>query len=230
LNPNRDKNKYAALTEETVLSYLQDNPNFFLENELVLSRVILSHNPGDASSLMERQINSLRSENRKIQSDINSMVKIAEENHEIFEKTKSLSLSLFEVDSWRKLNEVLATQFLKNFKADYILCNVITQNVKQDLDHIKFEKIKISENLISGSEPACLQLRSKEMKDLFGKPHNQKSDTESVILIPFEEKGAVTGVLSIGSHDPNRFSSDLDTLFAAYISSLIGKMVYRLCE
>ncbi len=230
MSPKKDKNKDTDSTEESVISYLQDNPNFFFENESVLSRVILSHNPGDASSLMERQINSLRSENRKIQSDMSSMVKIAEKNHAIFEKTKSLSLSLFEVDSWRKLNEVLATQFLKNFKADYILCNVITEAVTQDLDHIKFEKIKISENLISGSEPACLQLRSEEMKDLFGKPHNQKNDTESVILIPFGKKGAVTGVLSIGSHDPNRFSSDLDTLFAVYVSSLIGKIVYRLCE
>ncbi len=226
---NEKTNKTDKLNEEQVLDYLQSNPEFFLKNELFLSRLVLDHNAGDATSLIERQMSSLRTQNQKIQNQITSMIKVAQDNDDIFEKIKSLSLSLFQSDSWQKLNETLATHFLTDFEADYILCNVVAKTDGPNLDHIKFEKISISENLIKTYQPVCTQLRAKEMKNLFGKTHNQNNHTESVILIPFGHKDE-GGVLSIGSHDPNRFNSNMDTMFASYISSLLGSVIDRLCK
>ena len=226
---NKENNKTEELSEEQVLAYLQTNPGFFLKNDSFLSKLVLDHNAGDATSLIERQMSSLRTQNQKIQDQITSMINVAKDNDEIFEKIKSLSLSLFQSDSWQKLNETLATHFLTDFEADYILCNVVAKTIGPNLDHIKFEKISISENLIKTSQPVCMQLRAEEMKNLFGNAHNQDNHTESVILIPFGHKDE-GGVLSIGSHNPNRFNSNMDTMFASYISSLLESVIDRLCK
>ena len=229
MKSNNKNNGESETTEEDVLEYLQGNPDFFLKNEFLLSKLVLDHDSGDATSLIERQISSLRAHNQKIQNQIASLVKVAQENEDIFGKIKNLSLSLFQVGSWQELNETLATHILTDFKADYILCNIATKTFGPTLDHIKFEKINISESLMNNSGPTCVQLRAEEMKDLFGKVHNQNNHTESVILIPFnyENDG---GVLSIGSRNPNRFDSNMDTMFAVYISSLLGKVIDRLCK
>ena len=229
MKSNKKNNGKSEATEEEVLEYLQGNPEFFLKNELLLSKLVLDHNTGDATSLIERQISSLRAHNQKIQNQIASLVKVAQENDEIFEKIKNLSLSLFQVGSWQELNETLATHFLTDFKADYILCNIAAKTFGPTLDHIKFEKINMSESLLNSSGPTCMRLRAEEMKNLFGKTHNQNNHTESAILIPFNYKNN-GGILSIGSHDPNRFDSNMDTMFAVYLSSLLGKVVDRLCK
>ncbi len=229
MNSNKKEPKEDKLTEENVLAYLKSNPEFFLKNELILSKLVLDHNTGDATSLIQRQISALRAQNQKAQDQVVNMVSVAKKNDDIFEKVKNLSLSLFQVETWQELNETLATHFLTDFKADYILCNVVTNTIGPTMDHIKFENISISENLIKNSEPICMQLRAREMKDLFGKTHNQNNPTESVILIPFGHKDE-GGILSIGSHDPNRFNSNLDNMFAIYISGLLEKVVDRLCK
>ena len=99
MKSNNKNNGESETTEEDVLEYLQGNPDFFLKNEFLLSKLVLDHDSGDATSLIERQISSLRAHNQKIQNQIASLVKVAQENEDIFGKIKNLSLSLFQVGS-----------------------------------------------------------------------------------------------------------------------------------
>ena len=230
MNSDRDKRTESLkLSEDRVLDYLENNPDFFNKNERALSRVVLRHNSGDATSIIERQIKTLRERNQKIEKEVSEMIFIAKLNEEIFIKIRNLCTSLIGIESWQQLNEILATQFLTNFKADYILCNLEEEPPSKTFDHIKFEEIKIRESFKVRTEPLCLQLRQDEMHDLFGSLHKKGQETESALIIPFESKN-VKGFLSVGSKDPLRFNNDKETMFASFISSLIGRVVYSLCK
>ena len=156
------------------------------------------------------------------------MITVAKLNEEIFSKIKTLCTSMIEIETWQQLNETLATHFLTNFKADYILCNIEESLPNLSLDHIKFEEIKIAENFKAKTEPLCLQLRQEEMHDLFGSIHKKGRDAESVLIIPFGSRNR-RGFLSVGSRDPLRFNNNMETMFATFISNLLGRVVHKLC-
>ena len=230
MNSERKKNTEAPkLSEGQVLDYLESNPDFFNRNEEALSRVVLQHNSGDAASIIERQIKTLRSRNQKIDEQVSEMISVAKLNEEIFSKIRALCTSMIDIETWQQLNESLATHFLTNFNADYILCNIEESSSTQNLDHIKFEEIRIGESFKTGAEPLCLQLREEEMHDLFGSIHKKSQGTESVLIIPLGSRNR-KGFLSVGSTDPLRFSNNMETMFATFISSLLGRVIRRLCK
>ena len=230
MNSEREKNTEAPkLSEGQVLDYLESNPDFFNRNEEALSRVVLQHNSGDAASIIERQIKTLRNRNQKIDTQVSEMISVAKLNEEIFSKIRALCTSMIDIETWQQLNESLATHFLTNFKADYILCNIEESSSTLSLDHIKFEEIRIAESFKTGTEPLCLQLREEEMHDLFGSIHKKGQGTESVLIIPFGSRNR-KGFLSVGSKDPLRFNNKMETMFASFISSLLGRVIHRLCK
>ena len=230
MNSEREKNtETPKLSEGQVLDYLESNPDFFNRNEEALSRVVLQHNSGDAASIIERQIKTLRNRNQKIDTQVSEMISVAKLNEEIFSKIRALCTSMIEIETWQQLNESLATHFLTNFKADYILCNIEESSSTQSLDHIKFEEIRIAESFKTGTEPLCLQLREEEMHDLFGSIHKKGQGAESVLIIPFGSRNR-KGFLSVGSKDPLRFNNKMETMFASFISSLLGRVIRRLCK
>ena len=230
MNSERKKNTEAPkLSEGQVLDYLESNPDFFNRNEEALSRVVLQHNSGDAASIIERQIKTLRNRNQKIDTQMSEMISLAKLNEEIFRKIRALCTSMIDIETWQQLNESLATHFLTNFNADYILCNIEESSSTQSLDHIKFEEIRIGESFKTGAEPLCLQLREEEMHDLFGSIHKKGQGTESVLIIPFGSRNR-KGFLSVGSKDPLRFNNKMETMFASFISSLLDRVVHRLCK
>ena len=85
MNSDSEKNTEAPkLSEDQVLDYLEKNPDFFNRNEEALSRVVLQHNSGDAASIIERQIKTLRNRNQKIDTQVSEMISVAKLNEEIF--------------------------------------------------------------------------------------------------------------------------------------------------
>ena len=56
---NQEDPKKGTLEPSQVLLYLQQNPNFFIENEEILKDINLTHKSGQAISLVERQVSIL---------------------------------------------------------------------------------------------------------------------------------------------------------------------------
>ena len=52
--------------EEIVQDYLKQNPRFLLDHPEILETLELSHNSGVASSLIERQVETLRASNEDL--------------------------------------------------------------------------------------------------------------------------------------------------------------------
>ena len=220
------KTKEDSPSEQAVLDFLRQQPDFFLRHPSALSEVSLPHESGDAVSLVERQIDILRHRNVTMRKRMNELLHAARMNDEIFSKTRSLNLALLEVDSWPELNEVLATHVLVDFEADFVCAHVCGADMALALDHIQHHENRMPlQHLHSSTSALCTTLRREELAQMF--PLSDHDDSGSAAILNLALLNS-TGALCIGSRDASRFSKDMDTLFVTYIADIVAKVMNRL--
>ncbi len=222
-------------TEAEVAAYLAQDPDFFQRHPRLLGSLNLPHEAGAAVSLIERQVAILRDRNVAMHHKVNELVETAQANDALFAKVRSLTLAMLDVSDWLELNEIYATFMLVDFKADFVCCHVMQGPRHQPgtLDHIVGHTESLPQaRLLNGDEPVCTPLRVKELRDLFPADQfsadNELAAVGSAVLIPLNVHPG--GFLAVGSRDAHRFTSDLDTLFVAYISDLASHITARLLQ
>jgi uncharacterized protein len=225
-------NDAIHVSEEQVIVYLRNHPDFFEQNAPLLSDLHLRHESGGAVSLVERQVAILRERNMVMRRRINELMQTAKNNDELFAKTRTLTLELLQVDSWHELNEVLATYVLTDFHADFVCCHIADAPVS--LDHIRSHTETLPhERFVRGPYPVCSTLRAEELKSLFpsvehdiGRAVDLRGEG-SAVMAPLTLEG-LRGCLAIGRRDPQGFTPDMDTLFVTYIAEVLSRVVARL--
>ena len=219
---NSDSSSNPGDNDQAIIDQLRADPGFFVRHPGLLSELELPHDTGSAVSLVERQIAILRERNMQMRRRMNELLQAAKDNDELFAKTRTLTLELLNVDGWQELNEVLATYVLADFQADFVCCHLAGHQLY--LDHLQSHEGPLPhELLVTGTRPVCSILRVEELSALFP-IQTHESEGSAVIAPLFWEDG--NGALAIGSRDPSRFSSDMDTLFVTYI----GEVLSRVCE
>ncbi len=214
----------SSLTDEQVLAYLREDPDFFQRHASVLSELELPHDSGTAVSLIERQVAILRERNMQMRRRMNELIRAAKDNDELFAKTRTLTLELLNVAGWQELNEALATYVLTDYQADFVCCHLATPQVH--LDHLQSHEGELPhESIATGRRPICTVLRAEELKSLF--PVQTHEQDGSAVIAPLYWEGG-HGCLAIGSRDPARFASDMDTLFITYIGDVLSRVCERL--
>jgi uncharacterized protein len=214
----------VPVTEEQVIIYLRNHPDFFQQHSHLLAELHLRHESGGAISLVERQVAILRERNMVMRRRMTELMQTAKNNDELFAKTRTLTLELLNVASWHELNEVLATYVLTDFHADFVCCHL--DGAGTSLDHLRRHDGTLPhERFVRGNYPVCTTLRIEELTALF--PTVQHAGEGSAVLAPLTI-AAPRGCLVIGSRDPQAFTPDMDTLFVTYITDVLGRVVRRL--
>jgi hypothetical protein len=224
----------VPVSEEQVISYLRNHPDFFQQHSHLLSGLNVRHESGGAVSLVERQVAILRERNMVMRRRMNELMQTAKYNDELFAKTRTLTLELLHVDSWHELNEVLATFVLTDFHADFVCCHLSCAvsgqagGIPMSLDHIESHAAALPhERFVRGGYPVCTTLRTEELETVF--PNVAHQGEGSAVLAPLTLE-APTGCLAIGSRDPRGFTPDMDTLFVTYIAEVLSRVVQRLAS
>lgn len=219
----------VKLTDAEVISYLRLDPDFFQRHVNLLSELNLPHESGAAVSLIERQIAILRERNMNMRRRMNELMETAKDNETLFEKTRTLTLELLHVEGLHALNEVLATYVLADFQADFVCCHLSRAHIQ--LDHLRGHdgelphEAYIRESYLRNNQPTCTTLRPDELTRLFPIEDHGSEGSAVIAPLPFETG---SGCLAIGSRDPTYFSSDMDTLFIAYIAEVVARVIQRL--
>ena len=85
--------------EDEVARFLAADPEFFERHPQLLGQIRLPHdNGGGTVSLVERQLDVLRSRNSKLEQRLRELVGVARSNHELSDKVHRLSLELIGAD------------------------------------------------------------------------------------------------------------------------------------
>ena len=215
-----------GLNDQQILDYLRANPDFFQQHATAIAELSLSHESGNAVSLIEHQVAILRDRNMTMRRRMNELLQAARSNDEIFAKTRSLNLALLEVNSWHELNEVLATHVLVDFEADFVCAHLAAANLVLALDHIQHHVEEVPcLHLQNGSEAVCTVLRQDELHKLF--PMSDHDETGSAVVLKLKVQQG-SGLLCIVSRSPTRFAKNMDTLFVQYIADILAKVMNRL--
>jgi uncharacterized protein YigA (DUF484 family) len=220
-----DVASFDGLNDDTVMHYLREHADFFGRHPLLLTDLSLPHDSGQAISLVERQVAILRERNIDMRKRLAHLVGAANTNDTLFEKTRRFTLAILDADGLDAVDTVFAGTLIDGFAADHARCFVTHTNAFESRRHVIYrssaEELPLLQ-LTQGAGISCGMLREDEFNALF----STKVDG-SAALIQIRH-GDVIGVLAIGSHDPQRFSPDMGTLFIRYIGDVLSRVLARL--
>ena len=109
--------KYKVSNKE-IAEYLILNPNFFKKNPEVLNSIEIIHESGAAVSLIQKQVELLRSNYNSTTDKLMELLGIAKNNEDIFILTKELILSLIDASSIEEIVALLEKSFVADFGAN----------------------------------------------------------------------------------------------------------------
>ena len=208
------------ITDELIVSYLQDNPDFFLRNPELLNSLRLADQHRGVVSLVERQQQQLRQKVHSLEEEITQLMTIAQHNESLFSLYNDLYLCLIDCQALPEiLNNLHKTTTELLSLADcklWLNCPVSFEHsaiIKNDCEEILTNRL--------ADEPFYFgRLQQHEQACLFG-----EHTPGSVVLIKLTHHDTDVGMLVISSEDVNHFDPRMDTLLLGQFRRLVAKLI-----
>lgn len=221
---NADKvRKKPSLQEREVLEYLKLNPEIFEKHETFLTKLNLHFDNQGVSSLVKKQLASLRKKNFEQRTKYNQLLQNAETNWEVIKKIKNIVESCFKHKTLERWISYLSKNMSSDFDADEVFIQIkIKANKKLILSTVpkrsKIDKLSFKQaNVYSGSLTNFNQKQSIVNKSI-----------KSIVFCPLHTK-EWSGFLYLGSSNPDRYNAsyepDLLNLLASVLKLSISMQV-----
>jgi len=213
--------------EQAIVAYLADHPDFF-ERHLGLLRELQLPHPtnGQAISLLERQVMTLRTQAQQYRAQLEDLIQVARENERLNKQLHVLTLALIETGTLDEVFNTLQDELRSQFQADAVELRLFSA---ADLDKAVNEGEPgpaMFRDFMDRGKPKCGMLKEPQLVFLFG---SQAGDTGSVALVPIAGERAI-GILAIGSRDPNRFHPGKGTEFLRRLGEVVSRTLQVLAE
>jgi len=214
----------AGSTEDTVVEYLREHPDFFERHTGLLTELRVPHQAGEAVSLIERQVAALREQNQQLERRLMDLVSMARDNEALSSRLHRLALGLLEAQG---LDDVLACtrDLLRDeFPATEVVVRLLGMGPAAaglSEAHAMDEEVgeRIFPRLFRSGRPLCGTLEREQMDYLFG-----EREIRSAVAVPLSD-GRKLGALALGSGDRNRFHQGMGTLFLENLGELVARAV-----
>ncbi len=213
----------SKVSDQQVIDYLRQHPDFFLQHNESLSRLNLHASPkasGKTTSLGQRQVIILREQITALEEQLQQLTNVASHNEKLLNRWHDLTLGLFSADDVSGFFDLLGQRLCRDFNADAV--HIVLQ-AKQNLDkellqveHVReahASEEKLLTELMALKMPHCGRLTQAKNALLF----NAEDKISSAAIVPLKKYG----VLAIGSHAEDRFAPGMGVLFL----ELLGKTI-----
>jgi len=222
-----DKQPLAA----EVAEFLTEHPEFFQENPDVLEGLALSDAPKGTISLAQRQTENLRKKSKQLQEQLHALLDNAHSNSELQDRIHRLCLALMDTSSLEDLLSLLVKELKQEFLAEFVSIRLFSsKHVQYELEEmddnieqidINDERLAVFDNLRSKQQPVCGRLTNDQKTILF---NDNAGQVESIACLPLGDK-SVYGLLAVASTDPNRFHSDMGTVYLTFLSDVVIRLL-----
>lgn len=213
---NDEINDGGDSREEQIAEYLVSHPDFFTRHPEALAAVDIPHPTGDAVSLIERQVRTLREQSSSYRGQLEHLVQVARENDSLARRLHRLTLALIETHSFDEVINTLQDELRDQFKADAVEMKLFEAD--QIEAHAHEPGPALFGDFIRRARPNCGTLDKAQLEYLFG---SQAGETGSAALIPLAAP-PLAGVLAIGSQDPNRFHEGKSVDFLQRLAEVVS--------
>ncbi len=215
-----------TISENQVVDYLRQNPDFFARQDDLLAEISLTHDSGSAISLLERQVNILRERGTEARQKLNNLLENARNNDQLFDTTQNLVLALLRAADATEIAEIAQDQLSNHANVDACELIVVEQ---EGLDVAPTVRTQSSKHLKAEFKEVfrlkrthCGRLDQSAVDQLF---QNDASSIRSTALCPVISNGEVLAILALGNQQEDTFNVNLDTLFLDFIGHAIGAVL-----
>jgi uncharacterized protein len=219
--------------EHEMVRYLRDHPAFFEEHQDLLSGMVLSHESGNAVSLIERQVQILREQKDEQKRKLQSLIGTAQNNEKLNNNVNALILELLDTATLGDVLNVIDNRMRADFEADAIVVKLLASGndvLKEHAELTAWQQpaLAIGEKVMTARRPMCGSFNTEQMQALF-----EDADIQSAGIVPLaKDKSSKNcyGIIAIGSYDPQRFRSDMGTLFLTLLGQVLTRILKRHLE
>ena len=214
---HQDDHETAVDDRETeIADYLIAHPDFFERHPEALAAIDIPHPTGDAVSLIERQVSTLRKQSINYRSQLEKLVAVARENDGLANRLHRLTLALIETQTFDEVLNTLQDELRDQFQADAVEMKLFAS--EQLEAHAHEPGPALFRDFLARARPNCGRLDREKLEYLFG---SQAGETGSAALIPLTAP-PMAGVLAIGSRDPERFHQGKSVDFLQRLAEVVS--------
>lgn len=217
--------------DESIVAYLRAHPDFFERHPQLVEKLSLPHEAGGQSiSLVERQVAVLRAKNRELEERLRELVDVARSNDTLAHRIHRLAIRLLAATDPAAVLETLEACLREDFGANQTVVVLFhsSSEIVEDPDtrflrHMDRNNpaLKSFKTFVEAGVPRCGRIRDAQKEFLFP---GDGAVIASVALVPLGQACA-TGMMAIGSRDPERFNPTMSTDFLGRIGELTAAAV-----
>lgn len=211
-----DRESMSDDREADIADYLIAHPDFFERHPNALAAIDIPHPTGDAVSLIERQVRTLREQSTTYRRQLESLVSVARENDGLAKRLHRLTLALIETQTFDEVLNTLQDELREQFQADAVEMKLFASDQLEA--HAHEPGPALFRDFLARARPNCGRLDRAKLEYLFGP---QAGETGSAALIPLTAP-PMAGVLAIGSRDPERFHHGKSVDFLQRLAEVVS--------
>ena len=195
-----------------VAAWLRRQPKFLQQFPDLALSLVVPREDGPAASLASYQLEVLRDKNRELNRRLHDLFAISQENERLAVRTHQLTLALMRQRDRAGVVRAMAATLEEDFAGDIVRI-VLFKAIDGLSDEPWLQVIDRDDRLLAPfadalreGEPLCGRLHPDKQALLYGA---RVDEVQSSALLALEG----TGLLAVGSADPNRFYPGMGTLF-----------------
>lgn len=210
------------LTDELIVAYLQENPEFFNRQADFVTTLRLPDHQRGTISLVERQLSQQRHKIHNLEEEITQLMVIANQNEQLFALYSDLYLRLLDCTTAVELLDCLHQATTQLLSLDALKLWLVKPTTVSHSTLIDNDCTEIIENRLSKDEYYFGRLQQSEQTLIFG-----ESNTGSVVLVRLTHNQEDIGFLAISSQDAEHFDPRMDTLLLGQFKKLVAKLLHQ---
>ena len=211
------------LSEESIASYLFENPDFFVKNSSLLKEMMIPHSFEESiSSLIEQQVKLLRKENSELKNNIEKFRERSIFISSLRKETFNSFLEFLNIDNVIECDRLLSSFFSRYFETPYVKLFIFNCDVEDKIGNIYFKRNNskicfMFTEIFTRNKPLCSSLQTEQLQILFNKDFEK---IKSNLLIPIK-CASLNCLFALGSNKKNQYGigDELDLL--VFISELL---------
>ena len=199
-----------TITTAEIRSFLQKNPNFFMDNSDVLSEMVIPHDGGgNVTSFHDFQVKKLKQKVSHLEERNKLLIQTSLSNHQSTLEINNLVLELMSAGSLPQLEKVLETS-LKN---------------QMSIDHVT---LNLDSSITSFENETSVQLRTVTNEEMCSIHGVEGSKVKSDALIHLKVDELSFGLLILGSEDSTRFHCGQGTEILEFLGQVLSLCLLKL--
>ncbi|MDR2871402.1 MAG: DUF484 family protein [Xanthomonadaceae bacterium] len=215
-----------ALQAPEVAAWLRRHPDFLKQFPDLALTLSLPREDGRAASLASYQLEVLRDKNRELMRRLAELSANAQDNERLAVRTHQLTLGLLRQSSAATTLHAMVASLSEDFSGDLVRIVMFHPiDGAGEVDWLQViaerdERLKPFRECLKNGEPLCGRLQAEKNSLLYGE---RCGEVQSSALLSLPG----TGLVVVGSRDPNRFYPGMGTLFLRMMGEALAAAMKR---